>query len=310
MKYINLFESYKSQKEIEKLANDIIKKCAERTYNEIEITNKNSNVYIERPIEKLMPVYFKSHFKEDEINKYTILNKFIRESGTGIGFITPTKNNPKGSFENGYWGRAIKIYYDEWLIDELNDEYITFKKHNIDTYIGAYGKTYNAESIYFSIYSKDMEKTLMHELTHSYDDWRSNGKALKQSDKYNKNSTRKNELKNKEKNGNKLTDEEKKFLDKQRKEYLNLKHEIDARFAHTLRDVNLITMNTDNKKVSEWKYYLVNWEIFYKDFKLHFEGWNDMTDKDKKRLNRRLSQFYELEKEEVIKKNIEHKNNK
>lgn len=299
MKYIKLFESYKSLKETEDLARDIIIKCAEKTFDDIaeyivfmnrqngdynEMMKDNGKPYIERPIEKLHSVGFDTDFKED-YKKYNVLQDFIKESGTYVNFKQFGKSKTtKGSFTNSYWGREIKIYYDKHVIGTLNDMYES-------------GSITESGDILFVIHSENIIKILVHELTHSYDDWRSNGKAIVQPDEYKKHKQKATNLKKMASLDGKLTDDEIEFLDKQHKDYLNLKHEVDARFVHTLKDHKPIYKDTHKVKTEDLEWVIEDWKKYYRDFKLYFDGWDGLSDDVKRQLTRRLSQFYEFEKE-------------
>lgn len=294
MKYLKLFESYKSQKELEILTTDILRYWGDIYYVEIqkninlkkEVGQNSSNPFTKYKIES---VYFYNFKDEVDMKKYDELRDFIRTSKTYIQFHK-RKTNTLGSQHKTVQGQEINIYLNESFLKDLNirlDE----------------GKIKNGDDIYFLAHY-ECYSTLLHELQHAYDRHRSNGKAFKYPKGYFKDYEEQNSIRTKSKH-TPLSDNEIDFLNKQTKIYKNLKHEIDARYTQALNNIRAIKMDWDKKLSDVREYYIEDWEKFYSQFKSELDGWNDLSVKDKRSLTRRLSQFYEFEKEEV-----KHKNNK
>jgi hypothetical protein len=134
-----------------------------------------------------------------------------------------------------------------------------------------------------------MYTTVLHELQHAYDSWRSGGMymANKATSKYH----------------NKYSDDNT-VSDQQYKEYLNLQHEINARFTETLRKIVFTKQNNgDFKGKPDSHILLANFDSVKNQFINNFHGFNELSDKSKKRLFTRLAKAYQNRKEWVIQQN-------
>jgi hypothetical protein len=264
VKNILLKEDYATQQELEKLANNCLKnyisqfidKCY---YLQSQPTNVSFNVFKGLKFE------------------YLNLNKFVSDFTLFLRFDKNLK--VKGNF-GGYQNKLsgeINLREDENLFwehfIENNEDFIKNKDKN--EYI---------KDIYFGIYSDNLFSTLIHELQHAYDFYRSDGK-------FNSSKSTKNYIKQTTPTGlsGLLNGDEVKHLDKQEyyKKYLKLQHEINTRFTQAMAKTSIHNF-TDTRKDNKF----VSLNDYINDFKGNFLGWESMTDKVQKNLIRRASQYY------------------
>lgn len=244
MKYINLFESFSSQKMIEKFALSILRYIA----NNAKLTMRGIEVFDWRrgSYDYTSPI---------EIDDKEFDNFLSRKKFQGVRFLE--LKDSKGSYNNEnyviYLNRKKDLFKYVDVIDILTDEVK-------DDILNVLYKTY---------YS-----TLIHELQHVYDDYLSDGKVFK---------TKKTEIYNdKIKKG---------ILDF---DYYDLPHEINARFTQAINNMNFFNVNYDvetdtdtvtKKTFQEAKKYFEEYAMKHYDI---------LDDKIKKRLIKRLYQYWEL----------------
>ncbi len=221
MKYLKLFESYQSQKDLEILTRSICYTIGEDTYDTFGEGSIEFFTYVK--------------LNEFEPNDYTVLNKFIIEFGDMIiGMITKDDiGSIDGKYVNDEKGKYIYLQEYEDIINTLN---IILNFDNSDEY--------NKERFREEVYKK-YKGILIHELQHAYDDWRSNGKYEDSKDGYYKRRDKAYTLKNKKK----LKEEEKDFIKSQNVEYLNLKYEVDARFTESISNIDFYYIDELNNKL-------------------------------------------------------------
>lgn len=276
---IKMLESFKSQKELEMLATDILIKCGDETYRravEYKKYIKDKEESKDNYVFEFSSVYLKDIKK----TKYDELLKFMNIPL----YIQFDKENEYTTHKGGYGGNSIYITYSQSLFNKINEEFNE-------------GKIKNGNDIYFSLHY-ETHSTLLHELQHAYDDWRSGGKALYQSPDFNYNVIKRKNLVRKQNRGIKLSEKEIDFLLKHNDDYFHLPHEINARFTQAVKELRPMKLDHINKI---W-YIGVPWETYVSDFKLYFPGWKKLSDENKKRILKKLGQFYELEKEYVKEK--------
>ena len=288
---IKLFESYKSQRELEKLAKDILYKIATEAYRVFD----GGRIKIEWfPYIKLGSVY--NDF--DELKNFIIAEK-------NIDICILTNNDLDGTtFSNDSAGKYIDdgnkkmilLRRKDYTLEKINDELKT--KHMYK------GNPIRAIRDY--IY-RDYKSTLIHELEHAFDDWRSGGNAFKQQDdKYIKNNKEYNQLKTI--NFEELKEEEREFIGKHYKEYLNLKHEVAAHFTQAVSNINFYELDFDlsieqNKNVHSIKPF----KEVKRNFQMKFSNFRFLNKKERWRTLRKLGQFYEMEKDFVKELNSKQK---
>ncbi len=352
MKYLHIFETYKSQKELESLANLCIKKLAKETYDwnkDFIWTEPRKGDYLTME-EKWYRVKFKEEngftqnalylihnindsfvtfkgipkkFKLEDVeltwserNKYRF-EKFIRTTVEDAARGDISRGTPyefdelKDFIENtniiyeavnrnndgvrGNLSRTIK-YSDSMkrqvFVEDTLNELSKLKKEKSDDF----GEFDDVE-IYTHIFRKFFSTTL-HELQHAYDNYRSKGKSFnKQTPEYRDKLNKSSELKDKRE----LKDEEREFMKKLSHQYLNFPHEINARFTQTIKDIAFSDLVNNDE--GGWRFKMNSLRNVIIKFKSSFNGWNILSDKDKKRLIRKLSQFWHLEKERLDSKN-------
>ena len=353
MKVVKLFETYKSQKELEELSNTIIKYVAKETYNyhrdfiwkepnwkedphsaenkifkvdfkketkvpsglnytiekfdgnkvkfkgfeeifnieDVEMIWSDKNEFI---FKQIMSV---SMFYSTVNQEFEILNDFIDIMNTMIYFKKYDKvsvpKSTKGDFRFSLINKKIgpneiTLYYDDMLLKDLRIK----KKETTN---------FDSSMIYTTLFFK-FNDTLLHELQHAYDAYRSLGKALKKDKKFIEDFKRKEEIESK----SNITEEDLEYISKVYKDYLNLPHEINARFIQAINRVSFYTIDFEGED-DDLKMYHIMYPLrdVIKDFKIKFHGWNQLSEKYKRKLIRKVSQFWHHEEEKI--KNIDEK---
>lgn len=175
MKHLKIFETYKSQRELEKLTNDIIKAIAKNTY---DITK---DLWDRNEDDPQMRGVFHNLIGLREVSnhidggEYDELKKFVELFPLEIKLSrTNIRGNKdiKGSFttkqwKDGIWykgGIIVMRYYDE-IIGEITKQ----RNEYLDK-----GWEWAEGEIYFKIWY-EFKETLLHELQHAYDEYRSKG---------------------------------------------------------------------------------------------------------------------------------------
>lgn len=314
-----LFETFKSQKELEKITNLIIEKISEKTYEYhkkfienkriregvlVDVIFKNGEyrdgtyLFSDQKGDKILLSGIGEFKKNDLEIKFSDKNENIFQYIPGI-IITPdqlgykgelsefldkkiltinikVKDNEDGTRGSFYPGlNEIDIFISEDVLKDLS-----YKKRE--------SNKFTPTDIYMSIYNK-IYSTLLHELQHAYDNYRSNGKALSYED-----NEKMRHLQ--DKSIEKLSDEEKELLNRYSKRYLNSQHEINARFTQAIKDIFFIELIDFNEDGSlEQKMYPLHKVI--KEFKSKFYGYRFLPEKAKKKLIRKVSQFWHYEKD-------------
>jgi hypothetical protein len=273
-----LDETYNSVNEIKELAIDILKKIA------------NDN-YVQYNRDKEFKFIFGLKLKNIDSSKYHEIKDFIEKMNIGISLLPKNPNiksygeygnfeTKKGEYFNPNLLRDINIYYDYYLV-----------KNSIDEIIKDYGKV-GALDVYSKLYYQ-INSSLVHELQHAYDDYRSNGMA------YNTKQFQKFKEKNYDRDA-KIARSQMSDLETVKK-YLNLPHEIWARFSQAIIKVRFYTMDFDDQgNVIAYKMHPI--EDVLKSFKMHYDNFNVLSDDTKKKLYRKVSQFWHYEQERI--KNI------
>lgn len=363
MHYIKIFETYKAQKEIEKLTDKILQKIAEKSYEyNYSQFGKEMNLSGE-------------FWKKPDFIGYKLVNKKIRfkesipgftEHGLYLISYADDKTFRVGGYDEVFNYSDVNIIWDEKnketfngqflgvSIDEIENEYTelsTFIKE-FPLYIDCKFKNLNSNStkgyfqpkgtisgiivinipsyvkksiteetkksgeltkdiLYFQLYLKGYQ-TLLHELQHAYDYYRSNGRAMDSQfsdDKYSNDLRKREELYQNKKNptldynpNKDLTEEELEFVNDLTKKYLNFPHEVNARFTQALKDVSIWNIDIDMEK-DKFVYTIQDINSAFKDFKNKMQGWNALTPEHKKALSRRFASFWHFEKEFTDEKN-------
>lgn len=300
MKYLKLYESYSSQKELEELAKILINHITEKTLDGLDSNIDSILQYKTTMLGSVNP------------NIFTTIKPFIEKRRNILIAILHLEN-----FNEYCSGEACYLYYknDEYSNDPKNISHHIFVKEDpyTITKFNEYIKKWdynNTEDILRDI-SNNMNKSyhshLLHELQHAYDDWRSNNKAIRdKSYDYKSNTELYNKYtKNLNLNQN-MKEEELDFIAKHHKEYLNLPHEVDARFTQAIKKTDFYELDFDKSFENEYEIYnMLPFEDVKKQFKRKLYPFNMLNDDEKKRVLRKFGQFYELEKEFIKNKNLE-----
>ena len=275
-------ETHTAQKDIEKFANSILKFLAQRCIDEYEYLRKYDSESIE--LYNLPIVYTGkitgegydeiANFVQETSIKITPTTLIDKPSTRGrLQYASPESNNGREYFE-------IKLKYNQEDLYKIN-ELLSEKYPDV-----------TANDVYFRLFYI-FYSTLIHELQHAYDAWRSKGKAFNSqlSQKYVRQQGLANQLEKKSRE--ELTPEEIDALGNSYKAYLNLVHEINARYAQAMQKVRIKGYDDNFNDVMK------TWDDVYSQFKLNFEGWRFLSDKMKKKLARRVAKAYQEESENL-----------
>jgi len=274
-------ETQTGQKDLEKLTNDVLKLVAEQIMKEkahvMWLTGNEKEPITKIPLANTLMMNGEGF---SEIEDF-VMSTNIRIAPTSIPIRG--RKSIKGELEYGPPNNFNEEYYKIWLkyenkdLDEINQ---IFDKD---------GREVTTTDIYFKLFYM-FYSTLLHELQHAYDAWRSKGKAFGgQLKKSYTSAQEKADMLMKTKSGyDELTPEEIDAINNSRLAYLNLVHEINARYAQAMQKIVLTGM--DFKTFDDVK---EDWNKVYKDFKINFEGWRHLSDKMKKKLTRRLAKAYQ-----------------
>ncbi|MFW6219892.1 MAG: hypothetical protein ACOC33_03550 [bacterium] len=264
--HVKLFETYKSIDEIKKLATRIIDKIAEENYEYYNEKGKFNFLY-------------GTYLKSIDSSKFDDLKEFIENANISIT-VQPKKNDSHkgdyGTYPDGKYNprdeRDITIYVDYGLLEERINEKLKERNNNM------------TQSDLFNILFYSLYTTLIHELQHAYDDYRSGGKALqtKEFKKYIQDKTR-----------DKINSD----LESAKK-YLNLPHEIWARFTQAVDRISFYEADYEKDKYG-FQFKMVPLKKLAKDFARKFDGFSILSDKMKRKLINKIVQFWHYEKEKL-----------
>lgn len=289
MKYIPTFESYKSQNELSLLSEKIIDMISIKTNIKY---GSDSKLYDLESV-KLMDINY---------NEFSEIKKFIIDFRDMPVIVTDNKG-VEGYDLGGKNGVYLYNGKNRYIFINKLEEVIKGVNNGADL-IGSVYKD-KVELIEGKLNSL-CKSTMIHELQHAFDDWRSKGKALKEPNEYINDKIRDRELSSKD--ISKLKEEELDFISKHYKDYLNLKHEVDARFTSAINDISFYDLDFDESIDKNKNVYVMNsFDKVKSDFKYKMGDYRFLNHKDRWRVLRKLGQFYEMEKDFVKKINSEQK---
>jgi hypothetical protein len=236
MKHIILFETYNSNKELTILGKQILHIINSKTMDMknhikelafIDFSDLNINGYVE--------IY---NFLKDNPKLQIIIDKnYMIEIGNG---------DSKGCYITNDIDKVIALNLTYNTIEQFNKEDTNIK--NLDYYM---------ENTYLS--------TLLHELVHAYDDYRSNGKFSE-------------------------TIKSKDDIAESPLKYQNSKHEIDARFNQAILKTTFkewIDVDEDG-----FIYELLPFEKCLKSFRSNFFNYRILPIEEKKRMDAMFGRYY------------------
>lgn len=268
-------ETQDGQKDLQKFTNDILK-----AFGSEIVDKRDHNAWLdpESPHLRNLPSFFTGKM---DGKGFVEIEDFVRETSIKISLTTIIggKKETKGQLSYGSpdqnQGREIlEIYlrYSQEDLDEINNLFVE-NEHA------------NENDVYFIIYYM-FHSTLLHELQHAYDAWRSKGKAFSNNRGYEDRKQKAREL-SVSKPLYDLTPEELEAVESSRKEYLNLVSEINARYAQAVQQTRFYKIDKENNKAAE------SWDNVFSSFKTFFYGWSGLSDKMKRRLTQRVSKAYQ-----------------
>ena len=281
MKHINLFENYSTQKDLELLTNTILKIIAQNTFIDINDNTDSINDFSSLYLKDINPESFKYleeflyNFKDLEIHIVNRTEFYKYSKDATASYLTIKDNN------NTIIQRLILLKENESVLELINNIIHLLTKDNKDVIL---------QRIIGILQSK-YKSHLIHELKHAYDDYISGNKKFTEPKKYNQ------KIEN-------LKDDEADFLAKHYIETLNLPYETDARFSSAIASTKFYTCDLDKSfELNKDVYAIKPFNDALLDFKRNMFNYKLLIDSEKKRVLKKFSQFYELEKEFVNKLN-------
>lgn len=276
-----LTEAYEDIEELKRLSNDILITVARENLDRFKEKNRFTffqGLYLRSILEK-----FPDNYKK--------LYDFLKNTNIYVYFLTDDKCSKGGTYQTydkeyrSSDERGITLYMKCDIAKEFDD------------LVKEQGEKLNSTDLYSKMYYK-FQSILLHELQHAFDDFRSKGKTYQTKDyqKY------------KEKY-EKEAMQDVAYDVNQAKSYLNLPHEIWARFSQAVDKIRFYSVdfieNGDNILL---KFDMKPMENVLKNFISEFNGWKILNDSMKKKLSNKVIQFWHFEKDKIKKKNQEEQN--
>jgi len=279
-------EDYKSNAEIKELANQTLIEFSKENYDHIE---RQSNLAeYQDGIKYFIGVRLNAVYHKNP-DKFPILRDFLLKSNVIVN-IRPQKDiNTRGDYSANDEGeykfgqiRYINLYFDESFAKKMAFE----ARKTTDA-----GDKVNYHDLYFPMFNA-FNSTLMHELQHAYDDFRSNSKIFK--------SKQAADYKNKYFfAGQEINFHPEKETQKYNA-YLVQPHEIWARFTQAIHDTRFYEVDFKGDTI---KYNMFPIEEAIRSFTIHMRGF-ELLDKDtQRRLIRKAAQFWHEEDNKIKEKN-------
>ena len=283
-----LDETHTGQKDLEKFTNNILHNMSERI-----VRDRERMEFVTQGVEgesnhiTSFPLFFTGTMKGEGYNE---IEEFVNDTSIKIMPTTRIPGSDTATGQLGYaspdenFGREIfelSLKYSQRDLDEINELFDEKKFGDV-----------GPKDVYFKLFYI-FYTVLLHELQHAYDAWRSKGKALR-------GARNKEYIAGQEKaralskvTYDDLTPEERKAISNSHKDYQNLVHEINARYAQAIQRVNIKTMD------DAWNEIMTPWKKVHGAFQSEFDGWRNLSDKMKKKLTRRLAKAYQEESENL-----------
>lgn len=248
-----LNETYKSVNEIKTLASNVIREIAKNNERQINQRKDPERLFL-----------YGTSLKDQDSTIYKEIKDFVDNLNVYISIGDKKTGKPHGSYSvyrdkyyNPYSERELDVNVDfNKLKEDINRE--MEKKGELDS------------QDLFLILFNPLYKTLLHELQHAYDDYRSKGKSYqtKEFDKYRKKYLQSDVVGDITKNGLKRFEK-----------YVNLPHEIWARFTQAMYDTHFIIISRENNEVD---FIMKPIKEVVKDFKTEYDYFDKLSDKMKK----------------------------
>jgi len=286
-----LDEDYESIQEMRTLTSDALEYIAKKNIDDV---TKWANGELRG---FFISVSLKEIYEENK-GKYTKLVGWLENSEkTRIYIENNTHVNPDDKVQGTYshlvdksynpkFEREIELYYDDNFLKDLKSRILDYTK--------SYNKPFSARELYLAFHFP-FNSPLLHELQHNYDDFRSDSKmySTKQFRSFIELSQRKKAASKHE------------FLNSHGAKYLNLPHEIWARFSQTIDKIMFASSDfvQDERGRDYLKSEMKPLQKIVREFKWKFVGFHILPDDMKKRLIRKISQFWHIEQDKINKEN-------
>ncbi len=257
MMYLKLFEQYITERysnisELKTLTEDILLLMAKDIAYGFSANSRNGYEH-----------NIKDIFKKIDIEKYHNIQGFIKDDFVKSISVTIIPDE------------IVRGYY----IDSSGDIKLNLNPTRNDLKT-LHGK--DEKDIYYLLYG--LHNTLIHELQHAYDDYRSDGKYVKKG--YN------NEIENLE-------------------AYYRSDHELNAHFTDIISSMEFYTTDFEETPTSLDDGIVIvirkinDFDIIKQNFIKNFEGWSYLTEDIKKKMLRQLGKYYIMVNEKIKKYNQE-----
>lgn len=298
MNWIKMFESISSQKNLQDLTNQLLKNIAKESIK-YGIFNRNGDI-------ELTMCQFQKFIAENpsDWNSDEIFQKFVKNAPLRLIYFKNKVSDILGSYNNI---DSIVLYISPDFNEKIKNEVEEYNNGTFSTMPNF--EKYNDRNLYVKLFF-EFGSILLHELQHVYDNYVSDGRYIniKKFDKYIDKKDKLNKLNipavDNENTFDKRIDKNDKFYKERaynHKRYMNLQHEINARFTQAMEKIHIWGLD-DN-----WKYFKYPFNKIENDFRRNFSGWNLLSDNNKKRLKQRVYQFWSssIEPKPIdLKKNI------
>lgn len=261
-----LSEGYKEQDELGKLATEIITAFAK---NNIGFTKRCYKQFQADPNSITADdINYDSIFIEDHVSPsaYKYLGKMF--DGTSLSVLLTDQLSHAGSYHGRYYRNGSRNTNNSIIkLKFPNKDFIDFLEYNFKIYSSNNKEPTNDDyfGVFRSAFGVAYRRTLIHELQHAYDDFRSSGK-YRDNPKSEKYYSKYNPL-------------NPSYSPEQFAEYYGLPHEYWARFSDTISDMRSIAA----KSFAE----------VAKDFKLKVSGWENIDSDGQRRLMRALYKMWD-----------------
>jgi hypothetical protein len=216
------------------------------------------------------------------VSKYSKLNEFMNSFSLSLA-IKDTDYRVKGDFRmmaKNTGAITLRISYDD-----IRNSLVKYVKPSLGEDLTQEMVNEMVSNVYFNLFDNQILSTLLHELQHAYDSWRSNTKFT--------NSRRSNDFYSKYGNDNT-------FNKNKYDEYIKMQHEINARFSQAISDIKFFKLNFSDDETKPLRYrVLFPIDTVIADFKSTFMGYQAMAPSVQERLLNRLIKIYSQAEEKV-----------
>lgn len=279
-------EDYKSNAEIKELANQTLLELAKANYDYVE---RQSNLAeYQDGIKLFLAVTLNAVYHENP-DKFPLLREFLLKSNVIVNVRPEKDTHTKGDYvanEDGDY-RFGKLRYINLYFDESFSKKMAFDSRKTTDA----GDKVNYHDLYFPMFNT-FNSTLMHELQHAYDDFRTNSKIFKT--KQTADYRNKYFFAGQEINFNPEKETEK------HNAYLIQPHEIWARFTQAIHDAKFYKVDFKGDTI---QYTMFPIEQAIHSFISHMKGFELLDKETQRRLIRKTAQFWHEDNEKVKEKN-------